>query len=73
MELVSLEDSTAFYDIDGDGYRERMGWVSADDGLLAYDKNGDGVISGRDELSFVDYVLGGAHGPGGFGAFRQQW
>ena len=58
VELVSLEDSTAFYDIDGDGYRERMGWVSADDGLLAYDKNGDGVISGREELSFVDYVPG---------------
>ena len=58
LELVSLEDSTAFYDIDGDGYRERMGWVSADDGLLAYDKNGDGVISGREELSFVDYVPG---------------
>ena len=58
MELVALEDSTAFYDIDGDGYRERMGWVSADDGLLAYDKNGDGVISGREELSFVDYVPG---------------
>ena len=57
-ELVSLEDSTAFYDIDGDGYRERMGWVSADDGLLAYDKNEDGVISGRDELSFVEYVPG---------------
>jgi len=58
VELVSLEDSTAFYDIDGDGYRERMLWVSADDGLLAYDKNGDGVISGREELSFVDYVPG---------------
>ena len=58
VELVSLEDSTAFYDIDGDGYRERMGWLSADDGLLAYDKNGDGVISGREELSFVDYVPG---------------
>ena len=40
VELVALEDSTAFYDIDGDGYRERMGWVAADDGLLAYDKNG---------------------------------
>ena len=49
---------TAFYDIDGDGYRERMGWVAADDGLLGYDKNGDGVISGREELSFVDYVAG---------------
>ena len=58
VELVALEDSTAFYDIDGDGYRERMGWVSADDGLLAYDRNGDGEISGREELSFVDYVPG---------------
>lgn len=58
VELVSLEDSTAFYDIDGDGYRERMGWVSPDDGLLAYDRNGDGEISGREELSFVDYVAG---------------
>ena len=58
VELVALEDSTAFYDIDGDGYRERVGWVAADDGLLAYDKNGDGVISGRGELSFVDYVPG---------------
>ena len=28
VELVALEDSTAFYDIDGDGYRERMAWVS---------------------------------------------
>ena len=58
VELVSLEDSTAFYDIDGDGYRERMGWVSPDDGLLAYDRNGDGATAGRDELSFVDYVAG---------------
>lgn len=58
VELVALEDSTAFYDIDGDGYRERVGWVSPDDGLLAYDKNGDGKISGRAELSFVDYVPG---------------
>ena len=58
VELVALEDSTAFYDIDGDGYRERVGWVSPDDGLLAYDKNGDGEISGRAELSFVDYVPG---------------
>ena len=60
VELVALEDSTAFYDIDGDGYRERVGWVSPDDGLLAYDKNGDGEISGRAELSFVDYVPGRA-------------
>ena len=58
VELVDLDDSTAFYDIDGDGYRERMGWAAADDGFLAYDKDGDGIISAHDELSFVSYVEG---------------
>ena len=58
VELVALDDSTAFYDINGDGYRERMAWASADDGFLAYDKNGDGAISEHDELSFVSYVEG---------------
>ncbi len=58
VELIELEDSTAFYDINGDGYRERMAWASADDGFLAYDKDGDGTISAHDELSFVSYVEG---------------
>ncbi len=58
LELVALEDSSAFYDINGDGYRERMAWASPDDGFLAYDKDGDGTISAHDELSFVSYVEG---------------
>ncbi len=58
VELVPLEDSTAFFDINGDGYRERMAWVSADDGFLAYDKDDDGRIAEHDELSFVSYVEG---------------
>ncbi|MDE0407260.1 MAG: hypothetical protein OXN81_05295, partial [Alphaproteobacteria bacterium] len=56
VELVPLEESTAFFDINGDGYRERMAWASADDGFLAYDKDGDGRITAHDELSFVSYV-----------------
>ena len=58
VELVPLDESTAFYDINGDGYRERMAWASADDGFLAYDKDGDGRIAAHDELSFVSYVPG---------------
>ena len=58
LELVALEESTAFFDLDGDGYRERVAWVSADDGFLAYDKDGDGAIAAHDELSFVGYVEG---------------
>ena len=58
MELVSLEDSTAHYDIHGDGYRYHLSWVAPDDGLLAYDLDGDGRIAERGEISFVDYVEG---------------
>ena len=58
VELVALEDSTAFYDIRGDGFRYHLSWVAPDDGLLAYDRDGDGRISERGEISFVDYVDG---------------
>ena len=58
VELVDIDASTAFFDLNGDGYRTHLGWVSADDGLLAYDKDGDGVIQDADELSFVSYVAG---------------
>ena len=58
VELVALDESTAFYDINGDGYRYNLGWAGADDGLLAYDKDGDGDIADRDEISFVGYVEG---------------
>ena len=58
VELVALEDSSAFYDIRGDGFRYHLSWVAPDDGLLAYDRDGDGRISERGEISFVDYVEG---------------
>ena len=58
VELVALEDSSAFYDIRGDGFRYHLSWVAPDDGLLAYDRDGDGRIGERGEISFVDYVEG---------------
>ena len=58
VELVAFEDSTAYYDIHGDGYRYRLSWVAPDDGILAYDRDSDGQISHRQEISFVDYVEG---------------
>lgn len=58
LELVSLAESTAAYDIDGDGEKELTGWVAADDGLLAYDHNQDGQINRLDEISFVGYLPG---------------
>ena len=58
MELVGIDESTAFFDLSGDGFRNNVGRVAADDGLLAYDKDGDGAIAARNEISFVEYVEG---------------
>jgi len=58
VELVALEDSSAFYEIHGDGLRYRLSWAASDDGILAYDRDGDGQILERGEISFVDYVDG---------------
>jgi len=53
VELIKKQDSHAYYDVKGDGFRHNIGWVGADDGLLAIDKNNDGKIDQADELSFA--------------------
>jgi Ca2+-binding RTX toxin-like protein/LysM repeat protein len=53
VELVGKEDSRAYFDVRGDGFRRNIGWIGADDGFLAIDKNGDGRIDLADELSFA--------------------
>ena len=53
VELVSQEDSHAFFDLDGDGFKENVGWVSSDDALLAIDIDGDGTIDKAEEVNFT--------------------
>jgi len=50
VELTAMNNSAAYFDLDNDGIAEQVGWVSADDGLLAIDINGNGVIDNIDEL-----------------------
>ncbi|PDS74837.1 calcium-binding protein, partial [Rhizobium sp. L43] len=50
IELTSLGASTAYFDLDGDGFAERTGWVGPDDGLLVLDENGNGRIDDIAEL-----------------------
>jgi len=40
------------YDYDGDGVTDSTGWVSADDGLLFRDANGNGTVDGASEFVF---------------------
>jgi len=60
VELVALQNSGTFFDLDADGVTELAGWVAADDALLAIDLDGDGRIDNGSEL-FGDQT-GFAHG-----------
>ena len=56
ITTVSIDDSNAFFDLDNNGFAEKTSWVGAKEGLLVYDKNGDGIINGGNEL-FGDRTL----------------
>ncbi|WP_239362970.1 calcium-binding protein [Snodgrassella communis] len=64
--------SGALFDHDGDGIRTATGWVKADDGLLAVDRNGDGIINDGTEL-FGDSTLlaDGSKAANGYAALRE--
>jgi len=49
-DLISLQNSNIYFDLDGDGLAERSGWVAPGDGLLVMDRDGNGAIEGIDEL-----------------------
>ncbi|GAB6069162.1 hypothetical protein JCM30760_02590 [Thiomicrorhabdus hydrogeniphila] len=50
ISTTSLEDSGTYFDITGDGLRERVGWIKSEDALVAYDRNENGQIDGIDEV-----------------------
>ena len=39
IETIGLDSSNAMFDLDGDGFREKTGWISKDDGILVIDRN----------------------------------
>jgi hypothetical protein len=44
VEVSPLLGSTTYFDYDQDGFAERTGWVAPDDGILAIDDNGNGLV-----------------------------
>ena len=67
VELTSLSGGSALFDMSVSGHVVPTGWVGADDGLLAIDRDGDGQITSLQEL------FSGAYGPDtstGFEALR---
>lgn len=52
VEFLSQSAGVTF-DYAGDGSRESTAWVGADDGLLAIDRNGDGIVNDGSEIVFA--------------------
>ncbi len=50
LETIGANDSGAYFDIDGDLFRMRTGWLSGGDGFLVSDANGNGRIDDISEL-----------------------
>ncbi len=64
--------SNIHFDHDGNGFRELTGFVGPDDGLLAWDRNGDGIINDGNELfgNFTEFQ-NGSLAANGFAALSQ--
>ncbi len=58
IEFTSFVNSSVRFDMDGDGDLDRTGWVGKDDGLLVFDRNGNGLADNASEISFQSLVPG---------------
>ena len=50
VELTDLNDSNAYFDLDGNGFATHTSWIASDDAFLAMDRNEDGTINDINEL-----------------------
>jgi len=65
IKTTGLSDSNAMFDLDGDKFAEKTGWISGDDGILAVDRNNNGKI---DDIS---EVFGNQNKANGFETLRE--
>ena len=62
----------AHFDHVGDGFSERTGWVGSGDGLLVWDRNGNGEIdSGRELFGSETMLANGLRAVNGFAALAE--
>ncbi len=56
LEFLDISESNVTVDRDNDGSEERMAWIAASEGILAWDHNHDGQINRLDEIEFWSHV-----------------
>ncbi|WP_322835870.1 calcium-binding protein, partial [Verminephrobacter aporrectodeae] len=71
LEISPLSRNIQF-DTDGDGIKTGTAWANADDGILAWDRNGNGLIdSGRELFGDETLLANGQKATHGFTALRE--
>ncbi len=71
VETIGV-NAGAYFDHDGNGFAEQTGWVGADDGLLVWDRDGDGRINNGKELFGNETLLAnGAKAANGYAALSE--
>ena len=70
VQLTDVENGVHF-DLDKNGFAEKTAWTEENDGFLALDRNGNGIIDDGSEL-FSDYVIkkDGTRAANGFDALK---
>lgn len=69
IELINAKDSNVWVDLNEDGWADRLGWASGSDGILAIDRDGDGLVQDLSEISFLEDVDGATTDLEGLRAF----
>ncbi|MEM7701534.1 MAG: calcium-binding protein [Pseudomonadota bacterium] len=54
IQTLSAEESGARFDLDGDGMADDTSWIGVNDAFLYLDRDGNGTVSGVEEISFID-------------------
>ena len=62
FEIDTLGKSSAKFDFDNDGYREKTAWVGKDDGLLMFDVGNAGKVTEVKEIAFVFFTENDVNG-----------
>lgn len=55
LSVNTLNTSSQFVDLDGDGYQHRTAWAGDGNGVLVLDADGDGKISRSSEFVFTEW------------------
>lgn len=70
--FTKSRESGVYFDFDGDGFKEKTAWVDDGDGMLVYDRDGNGIIDDGSELFGDKTVLSnGSLAANGFEALAE--